>query len=144
MRWLQDWFQNKKIREKVLICFLTVIFISLVTIGITYSFTFANAMTDLANDSTQVILEQTGFAVQTYINNIERVIQSVSEDDNIRTFCNPSSANADSIDMSYVRISIYKTLNNIRETYPEIESITIVSSDDRLSAMNYLSSEMSL
>ena len=131
MRWLQDWFQNKKIREKVLICFLTVIFMSLVTIGITYSFTFANAMTDLANDSTQVILEQTGFAVQTYINNIERVIQSVSEDDNIRTFCNPSSANADSIDMSYVRISIYKTLNNIRETYPEIESITIVSSDDR-------------
>ena len=77
-----------RIRNKILLCFLIVILISFMTIWLLYNATFNESMTELANESTMVIIDQANSQVETQIRGIERLIEVIADDLSVKTFMN--------------------------------------------------------
>ncbi len=137
MVWLKDRFQNMSIRNKILLCFLCVLVLGFVTLGLLYNMVFSNSMTDITNDTTLVIIEQANSGVETHLDNIQNVIGILSADENIREFCKADQMVAGTTDFSMTRINICNTLASFKETFSEIIGIAIISTDD-----NFISNEM--
>lgn len=129
-------YQNLKIRNKILVCFFVVILVSLGTIGLLYNASFENSMTELANESTMVIIEQANQQVEMQMHMLERLIAVIEQDGNVKNYLRKSSE-AENEEIYLTRLSVCNKLEEYRETYPEITGITIVSRTG-----SYISNEM--
>ncbi len=132
-----DYFNNKSIKFKLMVYCLSIILIYFVVVGVLYNFVFSQAMENSANEATQVAIDQANRGVENRIKNIENVISLLSADSNVQEFCQSSSADYNSPEMSLTRISICNLLSTFTDTFSEIVGIAIISDQDY-----FLSNEM--
>ena len=133
----RNYFYNMSIKTKLIVYCLLVIFVYFIIVGILYNVLFSNAMENSANETTQVAIDQANLGVENQIKNIENVITLLSADTKIQEFCQTSSKDYNSQEMSLTRISISNLLSTFNETFSEIKGIAIISNQDY-----FLSNEM--
>lgn len=136
MKKIAAFYQNMRIRNKIFVCFLIVIVISLGTIGILYNTSFENSMTELANESTMVIINQANRQVEAELLGLERLISIIGEDDSVNQFMADSNL-LKTEELYLTRLSVCNKMEEYRETYPEIAGIAVVTRNGE-----YISNEM--
>ncbi|MBQ4062074.1 MAG: sensor histidine kinase [Christensenellaceae bacterium] len=93
-------------------------------------------MTELANESTMVIIDQANSQVETQIRGIERLIEVIADDLSVKTFMNENDPKQND-EVYLTRLSICNKLEEFKDAYPEISGIAIVTHSG-----NYISNEM--
>lgn len=134
---VRSYFNNKSIKFKLMVYCLSIIFMYFILVGVLYSVVFSRAMENSANDATQVAIDQANLGVENQIKNIENVITLLTADSKVQEFCQSSSDDYNSSEMSLTRISICNLLSTFNNTFSEITGIAIISSQDY-----FLSNEM--
>lgn len=137
MQDLVERFQNLTIRAKILLCFLVILFTSFTVIAVLYNLAFERSMTELANESAVVMINQANNSVESLMGSMERTIETLRRDDQVEAYLNAPSSGIEGTEVSLTRVSACNSLNFYREVYPQITGIAVISNDG-----SFISNEM--
>jgi len=129
-------FDNLKLKHKIIVSFLAVIFSTLAVLSVSVDIFFRKATTELADQYTLQGIGQVINNIESHMENAENLIDMVSKDSNILEFISWNSYRRDAVGRATCA-NLRNVLTNAVENSTDIIGIAVVNSHDF-----YISNEM--
>lgn len=117
-----------RIRQKLIFYFFTLIAISILMVAVVNSVVSSRSLEQQANDYTEAVLNQVQRNIDTYIDEIEGLIDMIAFDDAIIG----ALEDEEHKDQTEGNAAIYTEMNKLKELHPEIAGILLVSKEDKM------------
>lgn len=117
-----------RIRQRLIFYFFTLIAISIFMVAVVNSVVSSRSLEQQANDYTEAVLNQVQRNIDTYIDEIEGLIDMIAFDQAVID----ALEDGDHEDEGEGNASIYKEVNKLKKLHPEIAGILLVSKKDKM------------
>ena len=133
---MTGYFNNLSIKYKLVTYFIAIILITVLIIGILTNIVFSTSIENAASQSTIQAINQTNRSIETYLMNMENIINVISRHpQTIEFFRNKSVDNLQQL--KFAESELRSFLAGITENYLTVEGIALISANSR-----FLSNEM--
>ena len=133
---MTGYFNNLSIKYKLLTYFIAIILITVLIIGILTNIVFSNSIESAASQSTIQAIDQTNKSIETYLMNMENVINIISRHPQIIEFFRDRPI-GDNQQLKFSESELRSFLAGITENYDTIEGMALISANSQ-----FLSNEM--
>lgn len=121
MNKILEFYNKRKLREKLLINYISVIFVTIVGLNAIVTSISGNSVESLADENTYQIIKQVNNNIEFYIENIEDIIFYIANNDEVNRFLLQNEKND---------YNIVSLLNQYEKRHDEIAGMMIVNNSD--------------